>query len=231
MRSSKSIVESKVISWIDGIEDRPDGLFSVGPYERPGSFKNPGPNDNPGGIPSPTEVYGSNGDDDIDHEGVNVGQEIYSFAGDDTVRAGSGDDTIFSGLGDDTIMAWAGDDLAVGGEGNDFIDGNAGNDTIHAGEGEDQIFGGADDDLIFLVDDGDEDIIYFNQSHGNDVIDNFEHGIDKVGLGGFGFTSFDDIDDMLVYIGDQAMLDLGGGDSIIFTQLEGPLTADDFIFG
>ncbi len=225
-----TLLQSKYTSGTDSKGGPAPEVYSIGPYERPGSFKNPGPNDNPGGIPSETEVYGTNGADDIDHEGVNIAQEIYSFDGDDTIGAGSNDDTIFSGLGDDTIMAWAGDDLAVGGEGDDFIDGNAGNDTIHAGEGADQIFGGSDDDLIFLVDDGDEDIIYFSQGHGNDVVDNFEQGVDKMALGGYGFSSFDDIDDMITYSGDQAMLDLGGGDSIIFTKLDGPLDASDFIF-
>lgn len=184
----------------------------------------------PGGRPSSTEVHGTGGDDDIDHFQVGIAQHIYGFAGDDQIIAGYADDTIFGGLGDDSIYANAGDDVAVGGDGNDFIAGEAGNDTLHAGDGADQIYGGQDDDFIFLVDDGDVDIIYFQQGDDNDVIDNFELGVDQVSLGNFDFNSFDDVSGLITYSGDQALLDLGNGDTIIFTGLDGPLTGADFIF-
>ncbi|QBY00091.1 hypothetical protein E2K80_04500 [Rhodophyticola sp. CCM32] len=184
----------------------------------------------PGGIPSSTEVHGTGGDDEIDHFVVGIGQNLYGFAGDDEITAGYADDRIFGGLGDDTIYANAGDDVVVGDDGNDFLYGEAGNDSIHAGDGADHISGGIDDDFIFLIDDGDVDIVYFLAGDGHDVIDNFELGTDQVALGNFGFTSFDQIDALITYSADQALLDLGNGDTIIFTGLDGSLGAEDFVF-
>ncbi|WJY22324.1 hypothetical protein QTA57_04030 [Fontisubflavum oceani] len=184
----------------------------------------------PGGKPSSTEVHGTGDDDEIDHFHVGIGQSLYGFAGDDTIIAGYADDKVFGGLGDDEIYANAGDDVAVGGEGDDFIAGEDGNDSLHAGDGIDMLYGGQDDDFIFLTDDGDVDTVLFQQGDGNDVIDNFELGIDQVSLGNFGFASFDEIEGLITYSGDQALLDLGNGDTIIFTNLDGPLGAADFIF-
>jgi Ca2+-binding RTX toxin-like protein len=184
----------------------------------------------PGGIPSSTEVHGTGGDDNIDHFEVGIAQRIYGFAGDDNITAGYSDDTIFGGLGDDTILANAGDDVAVGGDGDDFILGGAGNDSLHTGEGADQVFGGQGDDFVFLVDDGQVDNIYFNAGDDFDVIDNFELGVDQVNLGNFGFNSFAEIEALITYSGDQAMLSLGNGDTIIFTGLDGTLSESDFVF-
>lgn len=183
----------------------------------------------PGGKPSSTEVHGSGGNDDIDHSGVAIAQEIYGFAGDDNINAGTGNDSVFGGLGDDTILANAGNDVVVGGDGDDEIYGEGGNDSIHTGDGADIVFGGSGDDFIFLTADGDEDRIYFVEGNGHDVIDGFETGIDKLALGNFGFTSFTDIEELITYSGDQALIDLGGGDSIILTGLDGPLGAGDFL--
>lgn len=184
----------------------------------------------PGGRVLPGEVHGTGEDDHIFHVYVEDAQKLYGFAGNDTIESGSGNDTVFGGLGNDVIIANGGNDVVVGGEGDDNLYGEAGNDSIHAGDGEDTIFGGAGDDFIFLVDDGDVDFVGFFQGNGNDVIDNFETGIDQIGIGGFGFTSFADISGLITYSGDQALIDFGNGDTIIFTGLEAPLAADDFVF-
>lgn len=188
----------------------------------------------PGGyFPNTGNVYGHEGSDTWNHFGYGHSETFYGFAGDDDITAGYADDVVFGGIGNDEIDLNAGNDIGVGDEGDDLIIGMAGNDDLHAGEGADSLFGGRDDDRIFLEDDGDVDQIYFLLGDDNDVIDNFELGVDVMNLdAAFGFNSFAEIDALMSYnqAGDQAHLDLGGGDSIVFTNLDGALTEADFLF-
>ncbi|MEO1138481.1 MAG: hypothetical protein AAFW87_03400 [Pseudomonadota bacterium] len=183
----------------------------------------------PGGRTSSTEVHGTGDDDEIDHFMGGYGQNIYGFAGNDTITAGYADDKVFGGLGDDEIYANAGNDVVVGDVGDDLLFGQDGDDSIHAGDGMDSMSGGNGDDFIFLTDDGQTDTIYFVAGEDQDVIDNFELGIDKVALANFGISSFAELEGMITYSGDQAMIDFGGGDVLIFTDLDGPLGANDFL--
>ncbi|QFT91370.1 Serralysin B precursor [Roseovarius sp. THAF9] len=216
-----------------GTKSPNDGIFSLGDRpDLPGDFTDGEDSHDgaPGGRVLPSEVHGTGEDDHIFHVYVDEAQKLYGFAGNDTIESGAGNDSVFGGLGNDVIIANGGDDVIVGGEGDDNLYGEAGNDSIHTGDGADIVFGGTGDDFIYLTDDGDVDTVYFIQGNGNDVIDNFETGIDQVGISGFGFTSFADIEALITYSGDQALIDLGNGDTIIFTGLEAPLAADDFIF-
>ncbi len=182
----------------------------------------------PGGKVSSVEVHGTGADDDIDHSGAFIGQAIYGFAGDDTIYSSALDDKVFGGLGNDTVYAGDGADILVGGEGDDFLAGDAGEDEIHTGDGADTAWGGADDDFIFLTDDNQTDTILYAAGDGADVVDGFETGVDEVHLTGAG-QSFDALDITYNADGTQALLDLGGGDQIIFTGLDGNLTAADFV--
>ncbi|MBF9030202.1 hypothetical protein HKCCE3408_07330 [Rhodobacterales bacterium HKCCE3408] len=184
----------------------------------------------PGGFPSSTEVHGTRDDDDIDHFAVGIAQEIYGFAGNDTIWAGTSDDSIFGGIGDDEIYGGEGDDLVVGQDGDDFLFGDAGNDSLHAGDGADGLYGFGGNDWIFLTDDGDVDTIYFNVGDDADVIDNFEHGVDKVYLANLGVSAFGDLTIVYNADGTQAQIDFGGGDMLTFTGLEQALEAGDFLF-
>ncbi len=184
----------------------------------------------PGGLPTATHYHGTAGGDDIKMLDIAFDQQIYGFAGDDTILAGHGDDLIVGGLGNDQIMGNGGRDTVVGGEGNDLMDGGLEDDELHAGDGEDSVSGGAGDDFIFLTDDDQRDEIGFIAGHGVDVIDGFETGVDQVRLQSYGFETFNEINALITYNDDnQALLDLGGGDMLIFTGLDGPLGWEDFI--
>ncbi|MEQ8366449.1 MAG: hypothetical protein RIB61_07055 [Roseicyclus sp.] len=191
---------------------------------------NHGDDQPPGGTPGRDEVFGTNADDVIDRFGHDGGERIFGFAGDDTIIAGGGDDAVFGGIGNDDLYGEGGNDTLVGGEGDDIAFGGAGADEIHTGQGADIAAGGAGDDIIFLVDDGEVDLIIFAQGDDFDIIDNFEQGFDQIALADFGFGDFGDVAGMISYSGDQAMIDLGGGDMIIFTDLGGLLNESDFIF-
>ncbi|MBB3394994.1 MULTISPECIES: polysaccharide lyase family 7 protein [unclassified Rhizobium] len=90
--------------------------------------------------------------------GGELADVIYSYGGDDVVRAGAGDDTVVGGSGADkllgqdgadTIFAGAGDDVVYGGDGNDTIYGGAGNDTLKGEAGANIITGGDGDDIVY----------------------------------------------------------------------------------
>jgi Ca2+-binding RTX toxin-like protein len=165
----------------------------------------------PGWTPEPPEVHGDGGNDVIDLSKIAFDLKIYGFAGNDEIYAGFGEDLVVGGLGNDSLYGNGGFDTLVGGDGNDFLSGGADDDHLHAGDGLDQINGGTGDDFIFLTDDDQTDLILFNPGDGMDVIDGFETGVDKISLSLFGLS------------------DLGGGDAIIFTGLDGPLGWEDFL--
>ncbi len=110
---------------------------------------------------------------------------------------------MFGQQNNDALFGGAGDDILNGGAGADTLDGGAGNDTFVATVG------------------GDADtIVNFEGGLGlGDVLDVTAFGFDAVSL-------FDAIADT----GSGALLDLGGGDSVLFQSvLEESLNVNDFL--
>ena len=208
--------------------------FDDGRQEGPGGLKDQGTDGGPNTFPpAPDEIWGTRYDDWMDFAHRDEDTSYYGFAGNDDIFAGNGDENMFGGLGDDYLSGASGNDTLVGGDGNDFLSGGDDADEIHAGQGADDIMGGHQDDTIFLVDDGDVDKIIYEQGDATDIVDNFELGVDQFLLGfGFNFANFAEVEAHITYndMGDQAMLDLGGGDVVYFTQLDGVFEAGDFGF-
>ncbi|MFZ8340978.1 hypothetical protein ACO1LU_14445, partial [Staphylococcus aureus] len=81
-----------------------------------------------------------------------------------------------------------------GGNGNDFLYGEDGNDTLDGGNGSDTIRGGQGDDVLTGGTDSATDYFVFTNANnatssaqlnfGNDIITDFQHGIDKIALEG-----------------------------------------------
>ena len=130
-----------------------------------------------------------------------------------------------------TISALAGNDMinasSLGLSGMRFIlDGGAGNDTLHGGAGDDVLIGGAGSDRFA-----------FSGSNGADTIADFQHGIDTIGLGGYGaaLSSFSDLAGHISQVGADVQIDLGarvaGAGTIVLqhTQLA-TIGASDFRF-
>jgi Ca2+-binding RTX toxin-like protein len=92
------------------------------------------------------------GNDTIDGF-IDVNDLIHGGGGNDTIYAFSGNDTIYGDAGDDEIFGNEGDDTIIGGTGNDFMIGEAGSD-------------------VFVLHTGD----------GEDWINDFEVGVDKIDL-------------------------------------------------
>ncbi|WP_159783649.1 S8 family serine peptidase [Sodalinema gerasimenkoae] len=144
-------------------------------------------------------MVGGNGNDIIQG---GVGNDILSGgAGDDILSGGAGDDILFGGAGDNTLFGGAGDDLLVGGQGNDILSGDFGNDTL---------IGGGGNNIFVLRPDG-----------GQNVIDDFTVGSDRLGLS-HGLT-FDALTfeqsgtDTLIRQGDQTWTIVSNVDSASLT--------------
>src|SRR5262249_52750444 len=131
---------------------------------------------------------------------------------DDVINGTAKNDTIFGLNGDDRIFACAGNDTAYGNNGNDGLAGGDGKDFLTGGGGRDFIVGGTGDDT--LDGGGDSDTLVFRTGMDKDRVLNFQLE-DRLDLRDFGFASQMDALNAFHQVGQDAVLDLGGGDKVI----------------
>ena len=90
----------------------------------------------------------------------------------------------------DDLTGDSNENVLKGGDGNDYIRGGAGDDSLYSGRGDDTLIGGKGDDKIILDSGKDIVVVTFNSNStasgqwaltsGQDVIDNFHRGQDKI---------------------------------------------------
>jgi serralysin len=164
------------------------------------------------------------------------GDLMTGAAGDDTYYVKALNDRVveLAGGGTDKIVAWqsiylanyanvenvavSGDGLYAAGNGVDnIVEGGAGKEQIYGGGGQDILVGGAGADVFIVV-----------KGEGNDVIQDFSAAEDNVRLKA-GYTSFAQVQSHLTQVGTDVLLDLGGGDGLMFRNLSvAQLTAANF---
>ncbi len=95
-------------------------------------------------------VLGGGWDDGLvaDNGRFDLGEEIVTDIGDNTLWAGDGHDLIIGAAGNDRLGGGRGNDTLRGEAGNDRIFGGGGTDTLNGGDGNDLIFNGAGDDNV-----------------------------------------------------------------------------------
>lgn len=103
-------------------------------------------------------VVGYSGSDFIDATGLQSDLILAGGDSGDSLTGGDGNDTFYGGAGDDSLFGGAGNDALIAGSGIDEIEGGFGNDWMSGGTG--------------------ADIFIFDDDFGNDVISDFEAGID-----------------------------------------------------
>ncbi len=81
----------------------------------------------------------------------------------------------------DTLVGGAGNDILIGGGGNDVLVGKQGEDILKGGDGRDLLLGGPGGDI--LQGGKGQDLFVLSPGSGKDVIQDFEIGQDKLGLG------------------------------------------------
>ena len=87
---------------------------------------------------------------------LNLVQDFYGGAGDDTVGGSTRADALWGGTGDDLLLGYENDDRLYGEEGNDTLEAWTGNDILHGGSGDDLLFGQDGHDTLAGGDGNDE---------------------------------------------------------------------------
>ena len=134
--------------------------------------------------------------------------------GADQMLGGDGNDTIF---GDFTNIYIAGWSYVIGGA--DTIEGGAGDDNLYGDRG--NYTSGS---YGFTAG---ADVFVFNPNSGADRIHDFQDGVDKLDVSGYGFTSASQM--TIGTNNGQTYVDFGGG-NYVYLQSIFTITDDDFIF-
>ena len=138
---------------------------------------------------------------------VNFNNTFYLGGPTTFVRGGELTDTFFGGTGTDQILGLGGDDQISGGDALDAIIGGDGNDDLWGGA-----FGGTGD--------GTADIFIFDDADGDDVIHDFEAGMDGLFFVGPAIESLADITIAATSAGGDAGID----DTLITYEAEGQVS-------
>ncbi|MBE9041577.1 hypothetical protein IQ235_12380 [Oscillatoriales cyanobacterium LEGE 11467] len=139
-------------------------------------------------------IFGNAGTDFI--QGGLGADVVFGGQGSDVIDGGEGDDALVGNLGDDSITGGAGNDVIFGNVGTDLLDGGVGDDYLLGGKGNDTLIGGDGNDVLagnlsddLLTGGAGGDRFDFLSNDGNDIITDFQDGIDIIGLeAGFTFA-------------------------------------------
>jgi Ca2+-binding RTX toxin-like protein len=197
-------------------------------------------------------IEGKAGDDELAGEDGN--DELEGGKGNDKLYGDRGDDKLDGGDGNDSLWGGNGNDRLEGGKGNDMLSGNQGDDILRGGEGNDRLLGGLGMDIMTGGEGRDTFVFHFGD--GADIITDFS-GARGRGEGGHGgrhgggghdddyrsgdlieissdLTGFDVFADILAHasqVGDNAVIDFGGGDTLTLQHTRvTSLHADSFAF-
>ena len=153
-------------------------------------------NDTIKGLAGNDTLMGSIGDDSLD--GGSGADSLNGGPGDDELFGGEGNDNLLGGAGKDILSGMEGNDILIGMDGDDTLNGELGkdilfgmegNDTISGGEENDTLNGGAGDDILSggagidrLSGKAGADIFTLEVGLGQDLIIDFQDGVDRLGL-------------------------------------------------
>ncbi|TMV15252.1 calcium-binding protein [Arenibacterium halophilum] len=131
------------------------------------------------------KIYGGAGDDVI--SGGKQNDSVWGDTGNDRLSGNSGRDVLYGGSGNDVLLGGGGIDLLYGQGGNDRIKGGVGYDSLSGGQGRDVLMGGAGLDVLEgqqgrdrLTGGEGADIFRFRKGHGQDIVTDFEVGVDHL---------------------------------------------------
>ena len=138
------------------------------------------------------------------------GNDVINGAGTRSKLSGEGGDDILRGRHD-------ADDI-YGGSGNDLLRGRGGADLLDGGEGDDQLFGN-----------GGRDIFQFGRDFGEDSIEDYRDGVDRIDLTDFSFLTFAGLE-IAQEGADTRIVVLDEGSILLVGVNAGVLDAGDFLF-
>ena len=171
-------------------------------------------------------LEGGDGEDSLSGDAGN--DELQGGADDDTLSGGDGEDDLFGGTGNDIVDGGNDRDDLFGGDGDDTLIGGNGNDDLEGGEGDDILEGGAGDDD--LVGGFGADTFKFSSGDGDDVIEDFTPGEDKIDLSAISsIDDFSDLEDSITERGNNVQIELPGRGELTLENVSS-VDEDDFIF-
>ncbi|MGJ8625261.1 MAG: calcium-binding protein, partial [Yoonia sp.] len=181
-------------------------------------------------------IYGGSGNDKIG--GGTFDDVIYGDHGKDKANGGSGDDVIYGGASNDLLNGNSGDDELFGGTGNDKLTGGTGDDILDGGSQGDRLFGGDGEDILHgsigddeLTGGADADSFVFAGTVNDDIITDFEVGVDQIDMTDYGPFSNVDVVALLSQSGDDVVLDLGHHGTVTMQDIDlGDLSLTDFVY-
>jgi serralysin len=174
--------------------------------------------------------------------GLDGSDSIDGGAGDDDLNGNVGTDTVTGGDGADWVRGGQGADIVVGAGGNDpHVNGNLGDDTVYGATGNDTVYGGQGNDRLF----GDEGDDWLSGDLGADVLTGgagADRFLFRVGAGGDWITDFSSAQGdrvmlapgtayTITSVSGQAVVDLGGGALLGFTNVAPSALGDWLVFG
>jgi Ca2+-binding RTX toxin-like protein len=123
-------------------------------------------------------LLGGWGNDSL--SGGNGSDTLRGGQGNDMLLGNNGEDRLDGGTGDDFLSGDQGKDLLAGGNGNDYLLGDDHDDILRGGSGNDTLRGGRGQDT--LIGQAGADLFVISRSERADRIQDFEFGIDRIGL-------------------------------------------------
>lgn len=130
------------------------------------------------GIDDVVNLQGTKKDDRL--VGSNNHDSLYGDKGKDVLEGGARNDTLYGGNGKDTLHGDEGNDYLEGGKDKDYLFGGLGDDTLIGGHGKDTLYGGEGNDV--LIGGKDKDTFVLMPEGMSDIIEDFEHKKDYLGL-------------------------------------------------
>lgn len=186
-------------------------------------------------------LHGERGDDRL--VGADGNNTLTGGHGADTLVGGRGNDSLDGGRGEDNLLGFEGNDILLGRDENDRLDGgdgddllfggasrsrpdaDDGNDRLAGGTGNDTLVGGTGDDA--LVGGDGADVFRIQGAFGRDVVQDWEDGLDMIGLVGL------DLDDLTITSrGQNAIVALTEAPDhrLVILGGAGLIDAGDFVF-
>lgn len=173
-------------------------------------------------------------------KGSNGADKMYGSLGNDVLKGNKGDDILEGGQGKDRLKGNQGDDKLHGGFGDDKLHGGSGDDTLIGGEGDDIVVGGRGSDVMTGSEGNDNFVfeIWKSLRYGeNDVITDFEVGVDQIEFQGWGHIDseywFSGVlsEGRIVDTQDGALFHSNYGGEVLFEGVNvADLSASDFMF-
>ena len=169
---------------------------------------------------------GGSGDDVLDGgigndilKGGSGNDTLSGDTGTDKLDGGKGNDTLSGGDGGDKLKGGSGDDILSGNSGEDFLNGGSGNDILDGGANADRLLGAGGDDTLTGGSGVDRFSFRANDGNGHDVITDFELGIDRLELRGFGLNNFSDLQNIMQQVEEDVVITLSQNNSITIENL------------